>query len=303
MTSSPSSSPGWPTPARPRPARGRSTRRSRGARWRTGSRSRSAPASAWRPGPSTATTRRSLLHAADIAMYEAKRGKQGVRMGRRDQGARGAGPHRPGVRTGRCARTRGTRPALPTAGRRGRPPGARRRGPRALAAPDAWVWWPRGSSCRSPNTPSSSGPITQYVLRRALMQAAAWNRLGLDLRVAVNASAGNLHDRAFPGRRRPGCSPRRAWRRSSLEIEITENTVISDPEMSIAVLQRLRDLGVGHHRDRRLRGRGYSSFAFVARPARSTPSRSTVRSSRIWAIASSRTRSCGPSSPSPTDSA
>jgi diguanylate cyclase (GGDEF)-like protein len=101
-------------------------------------------------------------------------------------------------------------------------------------------------------------PISEFVLRQALHQCAEWHERGLQIGVAVNCSARNLHDLRFPNMvaallRESKVEP--AW----LEIEITENTVMSDPVRSAAVLGHLRSLGVTIAIDDF--GTGYSSLA------------------------------------------
>jgi EAL domain-containing protein (putative c-di-GMP-specific phosphodiesterase class I) len=102
------------------------------------------------------------------------------------------------------------------------------------------------------------GPLTEYVLRKALAQSAAWTRLGLDLTMAVNGSARNFHDVRFPGTvaallEELGVDPGR------LELEITENAVMADPARTATVLAELRDMGVSVSMDDF--GTGYSSLA------------------------------------------
>ena len=102
------------------------------------------------------------------------------------------------------------------------------------------------------------GPLTNYVLHHALAQTALWRQSGLELRTAINVSARNLHDDAFVGVVEQALVEHGVaaeW----LEIEITENTVLSDPERSAAMLHRLRDLGVRIAIDDF--GTGYSSLA------------------------------------------
>jgi diguanylate cyclase (GGDEF)-like protein len=104
------------------------------------------------------------------------------------------------------------------------------------------------------------GPITEFVIRTATRQAAEWRAAGIDMNVAVNASARNLHDIKFPA------MVRSALRESQLdgtglEIEITENTVMTDPDRTAAVLGHLRSLGVQLSIDDF--GTGYSSLAHL----------------------------------------
>lgn len=85
--------------------------------------------------------------------------------------------------------------------------------------------------------------LTRALLDQALGQLAAWDRQGLHLTVAVNLSPRNLLDPALPRRvtqllDRHGIDPHR------LVLEITETTLMPDRNRSVAVLERLRKLGV-----------------------------------------------------------
>jgi diguanylate cyclase (GGDEF)-like protein/PAS domain S-box-containing protein len=109
--------------------------------------------------------------------------------------------------------------------------------------------------------------IGEWVLHEACRQVAQWQRAGVGcgdqpLRVAVNISARQLQ--------RPGldAAVRRALRHSglpasSLELEITESSVMLDPQHAQSVLQALRDLGVQLSIDDF--GTGYSSLAYLKR--------------------------------------
>jgi EAL domain-containing protein (putative c-di-GMP-specific phosphodiesterase class I) len=86
-------------------------------------------------------------------------------------------------------------------------------------------------------------PLSLWVLNEALRQCGAWLRAGLDLRVAVNLSARNLHDpqiadtveRALQSNEVPA---------DRLELEIAEGAVMADPIRALKVIGRLHDLGV-----------------------------------------------------------
>lgn len=102
------------------------------------------------------------------------------------------------------------------------------------------------------------GAITEQVLREAFAQCALWHDQGLDLRVAVNISARNLHDVHFPGLvaslvHEKGINP------ACIDLEITENTVGLDRSTIGWVLNRLRAIGVSISIDDF--GTGYSSMA------------------------------------------
>jgi diguanylate cyclase (GGDEF)-like protein len=87
-------------------------------------------------------------------------------------------------------------------------------------------------------------PLTIHVLGEALAQVAIWRRAGLDLKVAVNLSARNLLDRALPADVAALLSK---WDvpATSLELELTESTLMADPARARATLETLSALGVG----------------------------------------------------------
>jgi predicted signal transduction protein with EAL and GGDEF domain len=103
--------------------------------------------------------------------------------------------------------------------------------------------------------------LTQRVLELALRQVSDWNALGIDLTVAVNVSARVLGERAFTARvadalAAAGVPP------SRLKLEVTESTLMVEPELAKAVLRDLSQLGVGVAIDDF--GTGYSSLAYLA---------------------------------------
>ena len=100
--------------------------------------------------------------------------------------------------------------------------------------------------------------LTEYVIDRALQQCALWHDEGLYVTMAVNVSARNLHNHDFVDMvstvlTRHSMDP--MW----LELELTENTVMVDPERTALVLQELRNLGVQISLDDF--GTGFSSLA------------------------------------------
>jgi diguanylate cyclase (GGDEF)-like protein len=103
-------------------------------------------------------------------------------------------------------------------------------------------------------------PLTEHILRMALTQCAAWKAAGVDLRVAVNASTRNLHDLRFPSIV-AALLVETGLTADALELEITENTVMSDPLRSTRVLTALRDQGIRISVDDF--GTGYSSLAHL----------------------------------------
>jgi EAL domain-containing protein (putative c-di-GMP-specific phosphodiesterase class I) len=93
-----------------------------------------------------------------------------------------------------------------------------------------------------------------------LSQCARWRSQGLDLRVAVNLSVRNLLDPHLPETiadllRHNGVPP------ASLELEITEGTIVADQVRALDVLARLDGMGVRLAVDDF--GTGYSSLAYL----------------------------------------
>ncbi len=106
------------------------------------------------------------------------------------------------------------------------------------------------------------GALTLEVLDQALAQAAAWAAAGTPTQVAVNISARNLLDRGLP---ESVAERLKRWDvpATSLELEITESTIMADPERALAVLEELAAMGV--HLTIDDFGTGYSSLAYLKR--------------------------------------
>ena len=105
-------------------------------------------------------------------------------------------------------------------------------------------------------------PMTLWVLQQALIQCRTWNEMNLDTNVAVNLSMWNLEAQELPEQieallRDTGVSP------ENLELEITETSIMNDPQRVIRTLNRIRDLGVQFAIDDF--GTGYSSFAYLTK--------------------------------------
>jgi EAL domain-containing protein (putative c-di-GMP-specific phosphodiesterase class I) len=106
------------------------------------------------------------------------------------------------------------------------------------------------------------GRITPYVLEAAARQAHAWHEAGLDLTVSVNLSVRDLQ--------RPGLAlavgdtlDRHGVRPDRLRLEITEGSVMDQPDRALMTLQELAAVGVGLSVDDF--GTGYSSLAYLQR--------------------------------------
>lgn len=105
-------------------------------------------------------------------------------------------------------------------------------------------------------------PLGLWVLERALAQIQKWRSAGLELVVSVNLSTRNLMDSAFP------IHIERLLQKypvppSLLEVEITESTLIGDPERALNVIHRIHSLGVRFAIDDF--GTGYSSLGYLKR--------------------------------------
>jgi diguanylate cyclase (GGDEF)-like protein len=105
--------------------------------------------------------------------------------------------------------------------------------------------------------------FTLYIVEAALADCSAWRSAGLDVKVAVNLSMRNLLDSHLPGdlRRLIHRSPN--LKADSLELEITESMIMSDPERIFRVCTGLRELGFQLTVDDF--GTGYSSLAYLQR--------------------------------------
>ena len=106
------------------------------------------------------------------------------------------------------------------------------------------------------------GPLTTLVLDASLAACARWRATGHDVGVAVNLSTRSLHDADLVEEverllRRHGVPARR------LTLEVTEGSVMADPARAVALLHRLRDLGVRLSVDDF--GTGYSSLSYLKR--------------------------------------
>ena len=207
--------------------------------------------------PDHGSTVPELLHSSDVAMYRAKTSHAGVHL--YDEGVDRFGPTKLGL-LGELTRAMNeeelfllyqTQVDLKTG---------------LITGAEALVRWEhplRGLLQPTTFIPAAEQTdlvhsLTAYVLRIAAEQGAAWVAAGHPIQVAVNVSARNLHDLAFPDKvatilAECGLDPR------LLEIEITENAVLTDPARTAVVLERLRSLGVGISIDDF--GTGYSSLA------------------------------------------
>jgi diguanylate cyclase (GGDEF)-like protein len=204
-----------------------------------------------------------LLQAADIAMYQAKRGKLGVRVfadtddevNASDlqtlidlRSAIGCGElrlhYQPTVslKPGLGATTHGYLEALvrwqhPT---------------RGLLSPDQFIPLAEDTALIH--------PLTQWVLNEASRQCAAWRLDGLNTTVAVNVSTRSLTSSGLIDVVMDSLALHQLPA-SAIHLEITESAIISRPEFALETLTQLRDRGICISIDDF--GTGYTSLAHL----------------------------------------
>ncbi|MCG8359557.1 MAG: EAL domain-containing protein [Kiloniellales bacterium] len=105
-------------------------------------------------------------------------------------------------------------------------------------------------------------PLILWEFNTALGQLAAWKQTGLEIGMAINLSAGNLHHETLPeilGE----LLEKWAVEPEKLTLEITESAIMIDPESALEVLKRLDQIGLRLSIDDF--GTGYSSLAGLKR--------------------------------------
>lgn len=111
--------------------------------------------------------------------------------------------------------------------------------------------------------PSSlARPLTQWVLDAAMDQMVEWQRAGTPLAVSVNVSAANLTETDLVERVQLGLL-KRGLPSSLLEIEVTESSIMQQPEQALAMLRELAEAGITLAIDDF--GTGHSSLAYLQR--------------------------------------
>jgi diguanylate cyclase (GGDEF)-like protein len=123
---------------------------------------------------------------------------------------------------------------------------------RGLLGPGAFVPQAEGTALMR--------PLTEWVLRTAVAQAADWHRAGSPVRVAVNISPRSLLEDDLPATvlsvlAEAGLPP------ALLELEITETAVMVDPERAASIVRRVDAMGVQVSIDDF--GAGYTSLSHL----------------------------------------
>jgi diguanylate cyclase (GGDEF)-like protein/PAS domain S-box-containing protein len=101
-------------------------------------------------------------------------------------------------------------------------------------------------------------PLSRWVIETALEQQHVWRHEGIQVPVSVNVSRRSLHDPLFPGMVAESLT---RWSVSpdALVLEITESSLMADPQRASETLKQVRALGVRISIDDF--GTGYSSLA------------------------------------------
>lgn len=103
-------------------------------------------------------------------------------------------------------------------------------------------------------------PLTLWILNTSLRHCAAFTKAGVNVGISVNLPPKMLEDEELPQLVQQALD---IWGvpASTLTLEITESSMISNIESSIAMLSKLRELGVRLSIDDF--GTGYSSLAYI----------------------------------------
>jgi EAL domain-containing protein (putative c-di-GMP-specific phosphodiesterase class I) len=104
--------------------------------------------------------------------------------------------------------------------------------------------------------------LSQWVLKTAMHQVQVWAARGSHVPVAVNLSMRDLQDPQLPDKV-AALLVELGVPDTHLSIEITESTLMAEPERAMEVLRRLRAMGVRVAIDDF--GTGYSSLAYLRR--------------------------------------
>ena len=102
--------------------------------------------------------------------------------------------------------------------------------------------------------------LTQWVLKRAFQDCASWHNNGLPFIVSVNLSAKDLHDPELPDLI-SGVTVATGIKPEWIMLEITESSVMTEPESALTIIRRLHELGYRFSIDDF--GTGYSSLAYL----------------------------------------
>ncbi len=102
--------------------------------------------------------------------------------------------------------------------------------------------------------------MTLWIISQAINQQSAWSKQGLDMKIAVNISANNLSDSHFPDDIKKLFEQAHS-NTGNITLEITEDSMMINPENALKLLTELSEMGVGLSIDDF--GTGYSSLSYL----------------------------------------
>lgn len=102
--------------------------------------------------------------------------------------------------------------------------------------------------------------VTEWVISRVVAQCELWQKMGIDLPIAINLSRQDLMDKKLPALIQSKLDAHNLSPRSII-LEITEEAVVQDIERAISVLENLRNMGIYISMDDF--GTGYSSLGHL----------------------------------------
>ncbi|HHJ80195.1 MAG TPA: EAL domain-containing protein, partial [Candidatus Tenderia electrophaga] len=106
------------------------------------------------------------------------------------------------------------------------------------------------------------GPLTDWVIQRALRQHKEWQQQGVIVQIAVNLSSRILYDLSLPNKIGDYLAELQLPP-SALSLEITEEATMIDPERALTILNDLRSMDVSLSIDDF--GTGHSSLSYLKR--------------------------------------
>jgi diguanylate cyclase (GGDEF)-like protein len=102
--------------------------------------------------------------------------------------------------------------------------------------------------------------LTLWVLKQAFRDCSDWRKQGLEIKISVNLSAKDLHNPELPDLI-AGAAASAAIKPEWIMLEITEGSVMNDPESALEIIERLHRMGYQFSIDDF--GTGYSSLAYL----------------------------------------
>lgn len=106
--------------------------------------------------------------------------------------------------------------------------------------------------------------VTTWVIRQAFTDCAKWHKEGKDLKISINLSAKDIHDPELPDLI-AGMQAATHIKPEWIILEITESSIMTDPEQALETIQRLHNMGYKISIDDF--GTGYSSLAYLKKMA------------------------------------